>query len=57
MKVQDEDITSNDLVGDGILNLNNAFASPKAKLNEVVHLTRQGKNAGTVQVVVEFVPQ
>lgn len=55
--MQDEDVTSNDLVGDGVLNIGSAFASPGVQLTETVHLTKQGKNAGTLLVGVEFQPQ
>ena len=57
VKVQDEDITSNDLVGDGILNLGHAFSSAGTQVNETVQLTNKGKNTGTVLISVEFHPQ
>jgi hypothetical protein len=50
IKVQDEDIISNDLIGDGVLNLSHAFT-------EIINLAKLGKTTGTVRFTVEYRPQ
>jgi hypothetical protein len=46
----------NELIGDGVLNLSRAFATPGVAHTEVVSLVRLGKTSGTVEFAVEFKP-
>jgi hypothetical protein len=57
IKVQDEDIISNDLIGDGVLNLSHAFSVPGTAHTEIINLAKLGKTTGTVRFTVEYRPQ
>lgn len=54
VRVFDEDVTSNEIGGEGMLNLSKAFSAPGVSQTEYVQITRSGKNFGQVYVNVIF---